>query len=93
MGIYEQDPKRSPIVIKDVLVSSTDGITEVDIKSLPSDFKLGAVYLNQDDHAYARVRFDRSSIDWFVRNLHLIEDPLTRAEIWRYFWLLVREER
>ena len=49
--------------------------------------------MNQCDHAYAKVRFDRASIDWFSQNLHLVACPETRAEIWRYFWVLVREER
>lgn len=81
------------MVIKDVLVSDTDELTSVDISCLPTDFKLGAIYINQDDHAYAKIRFDRDSINWFSHNLHLVGNTMTRAEIWRYFWILVREER
>jgi len=66
VGIYDLDPSRQPIVIKDVLVSDTEELTTVDISCLPTDFRLGAIYINQDDHAYAKIRFDRDSINWFT---------------------------
>ena len=68
-------------------------MTDVNISCLPDDFQMGAVYLNQGDYAYAKIGFDKASINWFCQNLQIIADPMTRAEIWRYFWVLVREER
>ena len=76
-----------------MLTSDTNDVTHVDLSSIPAGFKVGAIYLNQDDFAYAKLRFDPASMSWFKRNLHLISDPQTRAEIWRYFWVSVREER
>ena len=59
MGLYEAgDPSGEPVVIRDVVISENEEETVVDISSLPGDFQFGAVYLNQDDHAYAKVRFD-----------------------------------
>ena len=55
----------------------------------PEDFRFGAVYINQDDHAYANVRFDRQSTQWFTKNISKVDDNVTRAAIWRYFWKLV----
>ena len=74
-------------------MSDFDDVTDVDISSLPDDFKLGAIYINQDDHVYANVCFDSQSIDWFKNNLQHVLDPMTRAQIWRYFWVMVRGEQ
>lgn len=65
----------------------------MDISQLPQDFQFGAVFLNQDEHAYAKVHFDPQSIDYFTENLSSVEDPLTRGAIWRYFWLLVMDRK
>ena len=51
------------------------------------------MFLNQDEHAYLKVRFDPQSIDWFTENLHTIGDSLTRAVIHRYFWMLVTDRK
>jgi aminopeptidase N len=94
VGLYEAgDPSGAPFVIKNVIVSGNDDTIDVDISSLPQDFQFGAVYLNQDDHAYAKVRFDRHSINWLTENLSHISDALTRAAIWRYFWMLVMDRK
>ena len=94
VGIYEAgSASGAPVVIRDVIISQTEEITEVDISSLPQDFQFGAVYLNQDDHAYAKVRFDDQSIDWFTQNLNSIDDALTRGAIWHYFWMLVMDRK
>ena len=37
------------------------------------------------------MRFDPKSIDWFTENLHKVSDSLTRATVWRYFWLIVMD--
>lgn len=94
VGIYEAgDPTGAPVIIKDIIIGSHDEITEVDISSIPSDFQFGAIYVNQDDHAYAKVRFDSQSIDWFTQNLSKVNNPLTRGAIWRYFWNLVMDRK
>lgn len=59
VGLYEAgDPSGAPLVIKDVVVGANDELTSVDISTMPGDFQFGAVFLNQGEHAYAKVRFD-----------------------------------
>lgn len=92
MAIYERDnPNRAPFVLKDIVIGDTNELTEVDVSSIPDDFLFGAVYVNHGDHGYAKVRFDSLSITWFTKNLGYVRDPLTRACIWRYFWILVMD--
>lgn len=83
----------APYVIKNVVVSATEELTVVDLSSLPADFCFGAIAINNDEHAYGKVRFDAESIDWLTENLHRIEDPLTRSTVWRYFWQLVMDRK
>ena len=60
---------------------------------MPQDFKFIAVYLNHGQHAYTKLRFDKTSIDWFTQNLSTIDCAVTRASIWRYFWMLVMDKK
>jgi hypothetical protein len=80
-------------VIKNHVLSEKDEVTVVDLGSIPADFKFVAVYLNHGSHAYAKVRFDDTSIDWFTQNLSQVESAVTRAAIWRYFWMLVMDKQ
>jgi aminopeptidase N len=80
-------------VIKNHVLSEKDEVTVVDLSSVPAGFKFVAVYLNHGSHAYAKVRFDQSSIDWFIKNLSSVESAVTRAAIWRYFWMLVMDKK
>jgi len=82
-----------PFVIEDVVISPTEECTTVDLSKLPAEYKFGAVTLNLNEHAYAKVRFDAQSIDWLTENLHTVADPLTRAAVWRYFWMLVMDRK
>ena len=51
------------------------------------------MYLNQDDYAYAKIRFDSQSIDWLTLNLSKVNDPLTRGAIWRHLWNHVMDRK
>jgi len=39
------------------------------------------------------VRYDQKSLDAFVNNLQRIQDPVTRAMVWRQQWLLMLDKR
>lgn len=92
VGIYPADGgEGEPFAIRDVVISATDETTQVDISGLPAGFQFGAVNVNLDEHAYACVRFDPKSIDWYTENLSKVRDPVSRASIWRYFWRLVMD--
>ena len=68
-------------------------MTDVDISSLPGDFQFGAVFVNEGEHAYAKVRFDEHSIDWFIEHLKTVKDSVTRYAVHLYFWLLVIDKK
>jgi len=73
-------------IISDVVISDKAENTIIDLNGIPVDFgDVKAIYVNEGEHAYAKVRFDSNSTDWFTQNLHLVEDSLTRGTIWRYF--------
>lgn len=66
IALYDQDANL--FVIENHVISEADEVTEVDLKSVPSDFKVAAVYINHGNHAYCKVRFDKASINWFTEN-------------------------
>jgi hypothetical protein len=79
-------------VIEDIVVSDKQDTTQIDLSSLPGDFgNVKAIFVNEGEHAYAKVRFDAASTKWFIENLHLIEDSLTRGAVGRYFIMAVLE--
>lgn len=80
-------------VIKNHVLSEKDDVTVVDMSTVPAGFKFVAVYLNHGSHAYTKVRFDQSSIGWFIKNLSSVESAVTRASIWRYLWMLVLDKK
>ena len=93
VSIYEAAGGGEPVVIRGVVVGDKDELTDVDISELPGDFQFGAAFVNEGEHAYAKVRFDSCSIDWFTENLHSVTDITTRAAMHRYFWMLVMDKK
>ena len=93
VAIYRAGEDSEPVIIQEVVVGDKEELTEVDISSLPVDFQFGAVNVNEGEHAYAKVRFDEQSIEWFTQNLFRVKDALTRAAIQRYFWMLVMDKK
>jgi hypothetical protein len=65
--VYDADAK--PHVIRDIVVSGKTELTEV---TLPSEVNVKAIYINEGQHGYAKVRFDPDSICWFTGNLHKV---------------------
>jgi len=66
IGLYEVGDIHFVPFFIDAVIGSNDEMTDIDISGLPQDYMIGAIYVNLDDHAYAKVRFDRQSIDWFT---------------------------
>ena len=93
VSIYEAAGGGEPVVIRNVVVGDKEELTSIDISDLPGDFQFGAVFVNEGEHAYAKVRFDPSSIDWFTNNLNTVTDVTTRAALHRYFWMLVMDKK
>jgi len=79
-----------PHVVKDILISEKDALNDV---NLNFNQPVTAVIINVNDHGYAKVRYDQKTLDSFVNNLQRIEDPVTRAQVWRQLWLLVMDRK
>lgn len=45
-----------------------------------------AVILNQGDHVYTKVRFDKNTIQSFKQDGLKFDDSLTRSLIWKNMW-------
>lgn len=91
IALYDQDGKLH--VIKDHFLSEINEMTEVDMSSVPADFKFAAVYINHGNHGYAKVRFDQNSVQWFTDNLSTkVDSAPTRSSIWEYFRFLVLDK-
>lgn len=43
-----------------------------------------AILINANDHGYCKVRFDEKTLDSFENNLFRVQNPLSRAQVWRY---------
>ncbi|KAL4479608.1 hypothetical protein ABPG72_004204 [Tetrahymena utriculariae] len=56
-------------------------------------FRIRAVLLNFEDHAFVKVALDKESLSFFKKNLHYIHDDLTRTLIWRSIFEMVRDAR
>ena len=93
VSIFDAAGGGDPVVVKGVVVGDKNELTDIDISQLPGDFQYGAVFVNDGEHAYAKVRFDSQSVDWFTQNLSTVKDAVTRAAIHRYFWMLLIDKK
>ena len=73
-------------MIKDYVLSDTIDNNNVSLTSLNYSGPVQAVVLNQGDHVYSKVRFDKNTLKNFKQDGLKIQDPLTRALIWRNMW-------
>jgi len=94
VAIYEKEFTHgdAPFIIDNIVISESDSENSIDISKLPSDFVFGAVNVNHGEHAYAKVRFDPASVEWFKNNLHHVH-AVTRAAVWRNFWILTQDKQ
>ena len=79
-----------PILIKDILLSDKEALNDC---VLTFDRPVSAIIINVNDHGYCKVRYDQKTLDSFVDNLQRIQDPVTRAQVWRQLWLLVMDRK
>ena len=88
LAVY--DEHFEPHFVKDILLSDKDAINEV---ALGFTGPVSAIIINVNDHGYCKVRYDQKSLDSFVHSLQRINDPVTRAQVWRQLWLLVMDRK
>jgi hypothetical protein len=50
-----------------------------------------AILLNFEDHTFAKNVIDKISLAYFEKNLHNVNDILSRTLIWRSFFEMVKD--
>jgi len=68
------------------VLSDTNQTNNVSLAKLNYTGPVKAVILNQGDHVYSKVRFDKNTLASFKKDGLQIKDGLTRALIWRSMW-------
>lgn len=84
IGIYDQEYKLH--MINDFVLSDKNQTNNVSLAKLNYTGPVKAVILNQGDHVYSKVRFDKNTLQSFKQDGLRIQDSLTRALIWRSMW-------
>lgn len=77
-------------IVKDILLNDKEALNDV---ALQFHGPVSAIIINVNDHGYCKVRYDQKSLDSFVNSLQRIQDPVTRAQVWRQLWLLVMDRK
>ena len=89
IGLYDADESgalvRREYVEVDVEGPSTD-VTELIGKQQPA-----LLLLNDEDHAYAKIRLDERSLATVIADLSSVEDSLARALVWGAAWDMTRD--
>lgn len=88
VAVYDEN--FHPHVVKDVMISNKEALTDIVV---PFNGKVTAINVNENDHAYAKTRFNQRTLDNFVSSLYKIQDPVTRGSVWRNLWLLVMDTK
>lgn len=89
LNVLVFDEDQVPHVIKDVVISDKEALTSLSLEGVPT--RAEAVFINYDEHAYCKIRFDKGALDFCERHLFKIDNILTRAAIWRHLWTLVED--
>ena len=96
-------PTIRPHKLEIALISSIDNtvssipaaITEQQtIIPLEQDYPIPAlVFPNYNDHGYAKISLDSSSLDFVKKGLETIDDALLRQQLWSSLWNMVRDQQ
>jgi aminopeptidase N len=89
IGLYDRDTT-GHLVRRDYVEVDVEGA------STPIDELLGAtqpdlLLLNDEDHAYAKIRLDERSLRTAIESLSQIQDSLPRALVWGSAWDMTRD--
>jgi len=87
IGVYDQNYKRH--LIKDFVLSDTtpsNALSVDQLKQVQFDGPVKAIILNEGDHVYSKVRFDKSTLNSLKQDGIMVKSSLTRSLIWRSMW-------
>ncbi|OZG64492.1 aminopeptidase N [Bifidobacterium hapali] len=90
VGFYNEDTATGKIVRTDRFELDVDGETTV-VSEAAGKPRPALILVNDDDLTYTKLRFDQSSLEFALANLHRFDDALARAVIWLALWDMTRD--
>ena len=90
LGIGLNDEVDGRLVRRDYLEIDVDG-ERTDVPELVGVEQPALLLLNDEDHAYAKIRLDERSLDTAISALSTFEDSLPRAIVWGAAWDMTRD--
>ncbi len=93
IGLYDtvsDDSGTSRLVRRDYLEIDVDGAS-TDVPELVGVKQPALLLLNDEDHAYAKIRLDERSLGTAISSLSTFEDSLPRALVWGATWDMTRD--
>eukprot|EP01113_Clastostelium_recurvatum_P042177 TRINITY_DN6811_c0_g1_i2.p1 TRINITY_DN6811_c0_g1~~TRINITY_DN6811_c0_g1_i2.p1 ORF type:complete len:872 (-),score=227.40 TRINITY_DN6811_c0_g1_i2:65-2641(-) len=92
IDIAVYDWHQGTVQCREVVSSKISGSTTRLDGPLKDNSKVpGAVYLNHNDHAYAKIALDKDSLDFVMKHIDKFEDPLARLLLWSSLNNMVRD--
>jgi aminopeptidase N len=88
IGLYDEVDGR--LVRRDYLEIDVDG-ERTDVPELVGVEQPALLLLNDEDHAYAKIRLDERSLATAISALSTFEDSLPRAIVWGAAWDMTRD--
>ncbi|QSR32042.1 aminopeptidase N [Nocardioides sp. S5] len=89
IGLYDADAS-GRLVRRDYLEVDVEGAT-TDVPELVGVQQPALLLLNDEDHAYAKIRLDERSLATAISALSTFEDSLPRALVWGATWDMTRD--
>ncbi len=88
IGLYDEVDGR--LVRREYLEVDVEGAA-TDVSTLVGTAQPALLILNDEDHAYAKIRLDERSLATVMADLSKVEDSLARALVWGAAWDMTRD--
>ena len=86
IAMYDQNFNET--LVKNILISPEEF---TDVPEMVGLAEPHAIYLNANDHAYAKIQIDAKSLAAFKQGLFKVKNEVNRKMIWRSVWEIVRD--
>ena len=90
LGIGLYDDVDGALVRREYLEVDVEG-ERTDVAALVGTAQPALLLLNDEDHAYAKIRLDERSLATVIDGLSRVEDSLARALVWGAAWDMTRD--
>ncbi len=91
IAVFDADSGGDP-TLRGVLPIDIDG-EHTPLPALAGRPAPTALFPNYDDHGYAKVALDDTSLAFVRDRLHRFDDPLLRLQLWQTLWEMVRDRQ